>query len=740
MEQSKTQCANRKRPHGDYVADLSEFSLSVLNEIKELFNKKFTFQKLDGNQWTLPEAHDVHTGQVQWSEKLKSLKESLNDVKNQLSDKDLEKWHEHTSFTNWAGKVIPHVRRAVNAELCTQAWCKFHEILCTFPLLPVKALQDGELNSVHLCEAPGAFITSLNHYLRSNHILCDWNWVANTLNPYHEGNDTGMMIMDDRLIAGTLSWWYFGPDDTGDVMDREYLEGLTEFTRNMKSIHLVTADGSVDCQENPGEQEALVAPLHYCEAITALRLLSPGGSLVLKMFTLFERCSAHLLYLLNCCFQEVHVFKPGTSKAGNSEVYAVCLGYGGRATLGPHLERLEGSFGPQAAREWESAGLTLPPSFLGQLEDCCALFHGHQTATIRENLRLFGGMSPQEVGLLVERRECAASYYLRHFGLRPLPRDAWVLRRPGRGLAGRLFTQRRKQHAGSYNERQELARQGWLQRVRRGYLGPVVDTHWGEGPLAGPHLLEGAEEPPACGSWYVLEGRRLSRLASSPFCEPELLRSLNEALAAGGGCPPPLCAACSFPSLEQLLWQLSHLQAGPLDCLVVGIPAPSPAPRGPPGLLFRHCHTPPPPAGPLHDGDPCYQRWLLSAVLRAATESAKHGAVLLPLLSSFTRFTAGLIFALWHCFRALSFTCPGSPGQPATLLCVGFRRPPTRLLEFLQELSHRLEPGPDPEPPQQVLQFVPMELLLGGPLPEFLGALNLAVAKYRLHLAIQAAT
>ncbi|OWK61685.1 Cap-specific mRNA (nucleoside-2'-O-)-methyltransferase 2 [Lonchura striata] len=64
-----------------------------------------------------------------------------------------------------------HVKKCVNAELCTQAWCKFHEILCSFSLLPEEALQDGELNSVHLCEAPGAFIASLNHFLKSHHVL-----------------------------------------------------------------------------------------------------------------------------------------------------------------------------------------------------------------------------------------------------------------------------------------------------------------------------------------------------------------------------------------------------------------------------------------------------------------------------------------------------------------------------------------------------------------------------------------
>jgi hypothetical protein len=49
----------------------------------------------------------------------------------------------------------------------------------------------------------------------------------------------------------------------------------------------------------------------------------PAGNLVVKMFTTFESESVCLLYLLTVAFKQVTMFKPATSKEGNSEVYVI---------------------------------------------------------------------------------------------------------------------------------------------------------------------------------------------------------------------------------------------------------------------------------------------------------------------------------------------------------------------------------------------------------------------------------
>ncbi|NXE55546.1 CMTR2 methyltransferase, partial [Casuarius casuarius] len=749
-----------KKPYVDQTPKLEKFTPDILAEIEKLFAKKFSYTKPANNEWQLPDPSDAFTCDHMEFNSLLALKDSMNEVKNQLSDKNLDEWHQHTSFTNKAGKIIPHVKKSVNAELCTQAWCKFHEIVCSFPLLPEEALQDGELNSVHLCEAPGAFIASLNHYLKSHHISCDWNWVANTLNPYHEANDTLVMIMDDRLIANTLPWWYFGPDNTGDVMTLNHLTGLQHFINNMATVHLVTADGSFDCQGNPGEQEALVSPLLYCETVTALMILSTGGSFVLKMFTLFEHCSANLLFLLNCCFEEVHVFKPATSKAGNSEAYVICLRYLGRESIHLLLSKMIQNFGTEIVNKALFPQHMIPESFLKIHEECCTFFHKCQVETISENIRLFKCMEEAEQTKLNSLRDCAIEFFMQRYCMKPIARKNWLVKKSQAGCSmnAKWFGQRNK-YFSTYNERKMLETLTWNDKMAKGYF-----NHWAEehslnnaGKMC---ILEGSSSNLECSLWYILEGKRLPMVKCSPFCDGQVLKNLNEAMKewVGGRLKSRQmlqpCPSCEVLSGELILAELSSLTrchqevpnascSDQFKCLVVDFPSLCDTESQPnmeiklldlaPLLTFSFSL--------FYDGEPKYQQQLLECVLHSLNQLKIGDALILPILSCFTRFTAGLIFILHCCFRCITFACPTSH-EPlktcAVLLCIGYQGLPNPVAEYLHHLNKLMSSLLASDSPQQVLQFVPPEALLQGKLLEFLWDLNTVIAKRQLHLIMQA--
>lgn len=725
--------ASRKRhPPDKPVSQI--FDPEILEEVRQLFNKVQDYRRPPEQDWHLPDP-GVTLCHPAWTHPpLQALKKSLNEVKNELSDKDLEVWHQHTCSTNRAGTITGHLRQTTNAELCTQAWAKFYEILGTFQVLPEGALMDDEMTSVHLCEAPGAFVSALNHFLRATETYCDWNWVANTLNPYHEANGRGCTITDDRLIANTLKRWFFGSDDTGDIMIQKHLLELRQFVGDLHGVDLVTADGSFDCQGDPGEQEHMVAPLQYCETVSALLLLGPGGSFVLKMFTLLEDSSVCLLYLLVCCFRTVHVFKPGTSKAGNSEVYIVCLDFNAKEKLRPLLSKLIRNYGPGMCSQVALfPKCCIPQSFLEQHQKICEFFHNLQVATMKENMLFFEGMTSEQRHRLDRIRNYSEQFYVQHFQVQYLPRKRWLCP-PGGGSAWNRPKLGPQKQMGSFNDRKEMQLQKWRTHLARGPLRTWVEEHLqildSDFVLSGPFL--GSD----LGSWGVLEGSRLPKVCSSIFCDQELLDLLNKAIKERT-CPPDgvePCSLCDVPHPGSILNEICSIPDVPVCLVMVGNPSWRDLSCSGSTLIPRFIAGPSYPeflASALHDGDPQDQRELLSGLLQGLRDLPKGSALVVPLRSALTRFTASLVLALHLCFRSVSFRCPlGAP--PAVLLCLGFC-PVPRVHAILQNVVDGVH-GVAMD--RQVLQFAPMEDLIRGELTDFLFSLNNAVIRRQLHLRL----
>jgi len=357
--------------------------------LQQQFNKRYSFP--DG-PLAPPSSSDPYKAPYWRDTRLQSMKQRLNATKSKLNEMPLNKWHKHTKKLNPAGTVTQELKKRIQPELMTQAWQKFYECFQGFNLGPrKKTAEDLEapilFNSVHLCEAPGAFVTSLNHALSVSHPGTTWTWLATTLNPHYEGNDLGYMINDDRFIMGSLDNWFFGEDDTGDLLARKNADKLVGRAREAEGgIHLVTADGSIDCQGDPARQESIVADLHLTEAIVAMRMLAAGGSLVIKMFTFFESETVCLLYLLNLAFGKLDVFKPATSKEGNSEVYVICRGFTPSSWLTDFLDKMMEYFGDFPTSKSLFPEDAIPEKFLDHVRKCGDLFMQLQENVIENNL------------------------------------------------------------------------------------------------------------------------------------------------------------------------------------------------------------------------------------------------------------------------------------------------------------------------------------------------------------------
>ncbi|XP_067131794.1 cap-specific mRNA (nucleoside-2'-O-)-methyltransferase 2-like isoform X1 [Centruroides vittatus] len=499
--------------------------MSDIKEVKDLFNKKFTFNIKSSS---LPNVNELFKSERWEIEELMVMKDELNQVKSKLDDKDIIEWKKHTNYTNKAGRVKYKVRMEIGPELLTQAWLKFVEIASTYTIIPN---DEEKIYTFHLCEAPGAFISALNHMLVMRNKNLEWQWMANTLNPHYEGNCSSSTIMDDNFIIHTLDNWYFGKGNTGNIMDINYLHDLQKKVDS--TMNLVTADGSVDCQDDPSEQEKTVTRLHFCEIVIALHLLARGGNFVIKMFTMFECESVCNLYLLNCLFSEVHVFKPATSKSGNSEVYVICLGYKRPENINLLLEVLRNEI------EDKSSNILfflreIDEIFLDQLISCTKQFKRYQVDTIEENLKYNNERDEFPVKHLNFIKEQCSNEYISKFNLCSIPSSNFIVSKADEELLAKSFNRSNIEmwkldnifREGSLNSRREEEKKGWNVRkeIIRDWLSslPKHDRLTPFSIKRKPFVV--------CQKSWIKVGRKYKNINNSKFCIPCILNVWNEVI------------------------------------------------------------------------------------------------------------------------------------------------------------------------------------------------------------------
>uniref|UniRef100_A0A1B6BY81 Cap-specific mRNA (nucleoside-2'-O-)-methyltransferase 2 n=1 Tax=Clastoptera arizonana TaxID=38151 RepID=A0A1B6BY81_9HEMI len=420
MNEQNNYSQNCREPFKRYSQVNWNGNSSYLNQ----FTKKFVFKeakrsilgvKLNPNSLFQDDKWEIA--------EFKELKDELNTVKSQLNNLNLNEWHKHTNETNIGNLINTRIKYKISPEFLTQAWCKFAEIVSTYDLIPNVSFRTGCFNSVHLSEAPGAFITSLNHYIKSHYGFLQWKWMASSLNPYYEGNRLDELINDDRFMMHTIPNWIFGDSLTGDLMNVENMLSIVSQAQNslQNNIMLVTADGSVDCQLDPAEQEVNIAALKYCETIAALHLLQTGGNFVLKLFTLFECETLCLINLLCNAFEAVEFFKPIKSKGGNSEVYVICLGYFGRSEIDPLLYVLKSHFGRDITKKALFKCSELKTEFLDRAYQCAEYFMKHQMMVIQFNVKTFRSFIKYDKEMIKETCQRVAQEYIPFYNLRRIP-------------------------------------------------------------------------------------------------------------------------------------------------------------------------------------------------------------------------------------------------------------------------------------------------------------------------------
>lgn len=170
---------------------------------------------------------------------------------------------------------------------------------------------------------------------------------------------------------------------------------------------------------------------------------------------MFEHSTVSLLYLVNNLFEEVNIYKPVTSKQGNSEVYCVCLNLKNRDTLELYIPILKLAFGTNLYRTHALfPSDAIPPEFFNQVKECAEKFKTLQSEVIENNLVSFlYGKLVDSYSNIKNIKMKVARTFITHYDIKRIDTEDEILK----GLLNQeiemKWNMQLKRQGGSYTER-----------------------------------------------------------------------------------------------------------------------------------------------------------------------------------------------------------------------------------------------------------------------------------------------
>jgi 23S rRNA U2552 (ribose-2'-O)-methylase RlmE/FtsJ len=225
------------------------------------------------------------------------------------------------------------IEKKFNQKYISQAWIKMYEMIDMFNLIPKDT---DKIKTFHMCEAPGNFISAINHYIKTQTKIKNFDWYAQTLNPNYD-NSNGFKD-DFNYIKNYSDKWIYGNDNTGNIMNTDNIKFYKKYTLE-RNIQLLTSDCGMPDHLEKNE----VIKLHIAQLIFILYNLQQGGKFVAKLkFPLIYSIQFNMIYKCYSSFDKLYFFK-GHQNPASKEFYIIGVGYN-RDKINSELEDILESF------------------------------------------------------------------------------------------------------------------------------------------------------------------------------------------------------------------------------------------------------------------------------------------------------------------------------------------------------------------------------------------------------------
>jgi len=338
---------------------------------KSTYKDKKTYKKLKHTMMSLEDAIFESNNSIEQVGRLMDVRKDFTKSNpNELYDTLKEKLR----FYKGPGK-IKHIRNVEELHLTlskrlnnfniSQAWIKMYEIIMDCDLVPTN--RKGVFKSFHICEAPGAFISCINHYIHTKTQYNSYEWNSQSLNP--KGSKSKKDTIGDTygFIKKYPNHWDFGIDDTGDITNIENIKYYAKMAKEM-NINLMTSD----CGLPWGDPKYL--QVAYASYVSLLYSLPKNGTLLYKILSPIDTPLLwNLIYMTYRNFKEMYFFKP-VQNSQSREFYIIGKGYLGteQSTLDKLLNLVDKFDNPNFNKEeYDLYNDTYPEEFVIQVQHIC---------------------------------------------------------------------------------------------------------------------------------------------------------------------------------------------------------------------------------------------------------------------------------------------------------------------------------------------------------------------------------
>ena len=233
------------------------------------------------------------------------------------------------------------------------SFLKLWEILSSFNIIPYSAKQ---FKVFHLAEPTGQMIICAKHWVErkcSSLDMKNYDWLANTFNPYNTNNTTGNIDNSQgdeyELIKNNYNRWLWGADNSGDITNSDNIKSIMNdiknkwLSKNNSKLDLIISDGSI----LPNNTDELFRQkFELAKVVSVLACSSIGGSCCIKHYIPYKTVYNYdntvptdiletsgffinYLYLYYVVFDSIRLFKPHTSNADTTEFYIIGKGFTG---------------------------------------------------------------------------------------------------------------------------------------------------------------------------------------------------------------------------------------------------------------------------------------------------------------------------------------------------------------------------------------------------------------------------